>query len=46
MPFSEELAIRHDLEPDKNNKDNKNREFINALFISWCMIYENLSYAI
>jgi hypothetical protein len=28
LPFSEERAIRHGLEPDKNNKDNKHNELI------------------
>jgi hypothetical protein len=45
LPFSE-LAIRNDFEPDKNNKDNKNNEFSNSLFISRCMTYENFLYAI
>jgi hypothetical protein len=46
FPFSEELATRHESEPDKNNKDNKNDEFSNTLFISRFMIYENFLNAI
>jgi hypothetical protein len=44
--FSEERAIRHGPELDDNNKDDKNNEFSNTLFINWCGIHKNFLYVI
>jgi hypothetical protein len=42
--FSEEPAVRHELQPDEYNKDNKNNELSVALYISWYIIHENFEY--